>query len=394
MKLYVRLEAPFEWVRVSGKIVEAFGAVSGPADFPMSDEDEVIGVVPGEWVTMHRVTLPAKSKRQFLAAAPYALEESISEDVEKLHFVVPHWKSGEECTVMVVARQKMLQWQELANQYQLPLDRLVADHSLLPLHDAADCSIALVNTIDLQQHEILARDQFSGVCIDPDFIDVWVLDLPVSSTIAVNNQELTERLIAKYPDRDIRYWGFGDKLAHWLEHAPSQAYDLFSDEYRPTVRSTSWRAYAAPIMIAVAAVMLVLFYDTYRYFSLHAEIRSIDREQQEIVKSSFPEIDFVEPTKERFIMEQALLRMSGGPQTISMQTMLAEAAKVLKSQRVTLANVVFRESKLVITCQLNDFSQVDLLTKQLNARPHITASLQSSAADDDQIVASYTISAS
>ena len=76
MKLYVRIEAPFEWVRVSGQNVEAFGEVPGLADYPISDEEELVGVVPGEWVTAHRISLPAKSKRQFQAAVPYALEES------------------------------------------------------------------------------------------------------------------------------------------------------------------------------------------------------------------------------------------------------------------------------------------------------------------------------
>lgn len=392
MKLYIRLEAPFEWVRVGGKIVEAFGEVPGLADYPFSEEDELVGVVPGEWVTTHRISLPAKSKRQFMAAVPYALEESISEDVEKLHFICPHWKAGEQCTVYVVAKRKMHEWQALANEYQLPLEKLVAEHALLPVHDAADCSVALVATQAAAKPHIVANHQGIGVCTDPDFIDVLLMDVPMTSTIAVNNKELTEQLIADHPDRDFRFWGFGDKLAHWLEQSHAIPQDLYTDDFRPSVRRISWRSFALPIGLLAAATALIIIYDSYRYLSLHAELSAINAEQRQIITANFPEIEYVEPAKERFMMEQALQRMGGVQLQASAQSMLAETAAVLGGQKVTLSNVVYRDSQLVITCQLNDFSQVDQLTKELNARPQIRADLQSSAADDGQIIASYTIS--
>jgi len=143
MKTYLRLETPFEWVRVNGQTVEAFGQVPSLDDYPLQGDDEVIGVVSGEWLTTHQVTLPAKSKKQFNAALPYALEESISEDVDNMHFVCPVWKVGEPCNVMVVSKAKMLDWQALCNKHRLPITQLLPDHALVPFHDAADCSIAL-----------------------------------------------------------------------------------------------------------------------------------------------------------------------------------------------------------------------------------------------------------
>ena len=393
MKLFVRLEAPFEWVRVNGNNVEAFGEVPSLADFPLADASEIVGVIPGEWVTAHRISLPAKSKRQFQTAVPYALEEAISEDVEKLHFVCPNWKAGEELTVYVTAKQKMLEWQSLANENLLALDSLVADHSLLPFHEIADCSISLGVDAAGNQHILANQKALGGVCFDSDFLDIWLMDLPVSAVIAVNDRELTEKIIAAHPDRDVRYWAFGNKLAHWLENTQGTPYDLFADKYQPSVQNNSWRAYVVPASLVAAAVTLVLGYDAFRWFSLHDEIRRIDVEQQQIVSKAFPEIDYVEPSKERFMMEQAILRMGGAGQPLSATAMLANAATVLRRQRVTLANIVYRNSELVISCQLNDFSQVDLLTKQLNARPGINAALQSSAADDGKIIANYSIKA-
>jgi len=392
MKLYIRLELPFEWVRLNGGRVEAFGEVPSLSDYPLSDEDEIIGVVPGEWVTAHKTSLPAKTRKLFQAALPYALEDAVSEDVDQVHFVCPQWKANQEVLVYVMAKQKMHYWQGLANEHQLPLDSLIADHSLLPFHNAADCSIALVDDRSTGTQQLLANHKTDGgVCVDPEFVDVWLMGLPMSSTIAVNDETLTQQLIKDHPERDFRHWDFGNKLAHWLEHPIENSYDLFSDQYRPSVRHFSWSSFAVPATMLVAAVLLIFIYDSYRYFALHAEIKIIDQEQQRLISETFPDLGPVQPNKERFMMEQAIKRMGGGAELVNFPRMMSEASSVLRRNRVTLGNIVFRDSQLIIACELNDFSQVDKLTTQLNARPRIRAALQSSASDDGRIVASYTI---
>jgi len=61
----------------------------------------------------HRVSLPAKTRKQFNAALPYSLEESISEEVENMHFICPTWKAGEEAKVSVVS--KFLVWIKISS---------------------------------------------------------------------------------------------------------------------------------------------------------------------------------------------------------------------------------------------------------------------------------------
>lgn len=386
MKIYLRLEAPFEWARVNGQKVEAFGEVPSVSDYPVSADDDVIGIVSGEWVTTHQVTLPAKSRKQFNIALPYALEDSISEEVDNMHFVCPVWKVGEPCNVMVIAKSKMKEWQALANEYRLPISQLVPDFALVPFHDAAECSIALSGD------QVLANSQNGvGVSIDHDFLEVWMMDVPVNSTIAVNEQSLTEELIAEHPDRDFRHWPFGNKLAHWLEYPLDLNIDLWSDRFRPSVSRLSLKTFALPALLLALAVIGKMGFDTYRYLALHAEITSIQEESQAVLKSAFAELEFVELGQERVVMEQAISRMGGADRSKSVQAMLAEVSSVLRRQKVTLSNIVFRESELTITCKLNDFSQVDLLTNQLNARPSLQAVLQSSAADDGDIIASYSL---
>jgi len=386
MIIYLKLEAPFEWARVSGETVQAFGEVPSPDDYPITPDDEVVGVVSGEWVTTHRVTIPAKSRKQFNAALPYALEESISEDVENMHFVCSSWKAGEESKVLVVAKDKMLEWQKIATDARLPVKQLLPDYALLPFHDAADCSLALTDGV------LLANNRNGeGVAIDPDFIDAWLMDTSTDDVIAVNNEELTETLISQHSERDFRFWGFGEKLSHWLEYSQNSLIDLWSESYRPKVSRRGWKVYLAPLALIVLSLALKFGYDSYRYFALHAEIAAIEMESQEILKRRFPVFKTVAGGTERGLMEKAVSRVGGSDSSKSLHSMLAEASVVLARQRITLSDIVYRNEELVLTCLLNDFSQVDLISKQLNRRPGLVAALQSSASEDGKIVASYSI---
>ena len=389
MKIYIRLESPFEWVRVNSKQVDAFGEVSTLSEYPITTEDEVVGIVPGESATSHRVKLPAKTRKQFNAALPYALEESLSEDVESMHFVCPSWKANEESIVLAVSKSKMLEWQSLSVDNRLPVTRLLPDYALVPFHDAAEFSIA--NSGD----ELLANDQNGfGVSLDPDFLDAWIIDVPMASTIAVNDEVLVEELISQYPDRDFRLWNFGFKMAHWLEHSPTVSYDLWADKYRPAVSRGRRGAFVIPIAILCVAVLGKFTFDAYRYLALRSEIANVKAEAQALVKETFPELDAVPEGSERAIMLRALESMGSTGPAATLQTMLSETASVLKQNNVTISNLVFRDSQLVITCRVSDFSQVDLLTRQLNGRTGLSAALQGSSSDDGDISASYSITKS
>lgn len=385
MKIYLKLEPPYEWARVSANSVTAFGEVPSPGDYPIGEED-VIGVVSGEWVTNHRVNLPAKTRKQFNAALPYSLEESISEEVENMHFICPNWKAGEESNVSVVAKSKMIEWQRLATEHRLPIKRLLPDHSLVPFHEAADCSIALVDGELLANHR-----NGEGVSIDKDFVDIWLMNVPISDVIAVNDEGLTEDLIGANPDRDFRFWAFGNKLAHWLEYEQTLSLDLWSDVYRPRVSRMSKRAFVLPLLILAMSVVLKLGYDSYRYFALHAEIVTVQDEAQKILKQRFPTFNNVARGLERDMMERAVARMGGADKSKSVHNTLAQASAILARQRVSLSEISYRNDELVITCLLNDFSQVDLFTKQFNQRSNLRAELRSSASEDGKIVASYSI---
>lgn len=386
MKIYVKLEPPYEWARVAGNSVEAFGEVTSLSDYPIGEEDEVIGVVPGEWVTTHSVNLPTKTRKQFNQALPFALEDSISEDVSNIHFICPDWRAATQVAVLSVSKDKMRYWQALANDNRLPISQLVPDHALVPFHEAATCSIAFTDNGVLARHTDLG-----GVSIDDSLVEVFLMDVPMADTIAVNSEELTQRLIEEHPSRDFRYWPFGEKMRHWLEYGEESNVDLWGDSYRPKVSLLNKKVFIKPAILTLLAISMIFVYDVYRYFSLRSEIAQLDQKMLTILSTAAPEVRGISGGEARKFLDRIIKQGQSNASESSVHSALAEAATVLKRMRAELLEMTYQNDELVLTCLLNDFSQVDALTKQLNGRRSLTASLQGSAAEDGKVIATYSV---
>jgi len=386
MKIYLKLEAPYEWARVVGSSVEAFGEVQAPIEYPIGDAEEVIGVVPGEWVTTHEVTLPTKTRKQFNQALPFALEDSIAEDISNIHFVCPQWRVGSSVRVLSVSRDRMRAWQELANANKLPVTQLLPDYALIPFHEAAECSIAVSDNM------IVARDsELGGVTIDENLVETWLMEIPVATTVAVNDEALTQSLIENHPNRDFRHWPFGSKMRHWLEYEVNSSIDLWGDTYRPRVSLKGNSVFVKPALLAAFAVLMFFGYEAYRYFSLRTEIQRLDQQMLQTLNEAVPGAQGISGGEARKFMQTAISRGQARNSERGVHEALADASLVLKRMNASLIELNYQNEELVLRCVLNDFSQVDALTKQFNSRRALTASLQGSSAEDGKVIATYSL---
>ena len=386
MTVYLRLDPPYQWVRTDGAEVQSFGEVGDLASYPIQDEESVVGIVSGEWVTTHRVKLPAKSRKQFNLALPYALEDSFTEDVEHIHFVCPKWRAGEESIVYSLSIQKLEEWNRLCSEHDVPATRLLPEYALLPNHDVAQCSLALVNG------KVLAkRVDGGGITLEIDYIELWLKELPMDAVIAANDEDWTKELIEQFPDRDIRHWPFGDKLANWIEYGDVAEFDLWSDRFRPVSRQALFRQYRWPITLASLAIAILIGAQVFFYFTLHHEIKLITQESQVLAKRLIPELDYVEPGQERTFVERFSVEQQRGVTEFNLPRALITISPILRAERVTLKEIRYRGNELVIECLLISLGQVDSIATRLQSLPNITATLQGTNSDETGLVATFSI---
>ncbi len=393
MNIIFRIDAPYQWAKYDGNKVDSFGEVDSLSELPTStDIDEHIGVIDGQCVSVHQVDVPAKSKKQMMIAAPYALEESLADDIDDLHFVLMDWEAGKSATVAVVARSKMQASLEAMREAGISLDRLLPETLLLPLHEASEHTLAVTGSGEFSGLLVRSRNQPSMV-LDEDLLPRWLEEMVDGGLgIAVNSEELVQHILEKSPDVDARHWPIGDRMAYWLEHSPDLSANLLSNEFQPIENSNKQLNFRwAAIFVAVAIAFKFLF-DGYQYVSLWNENRQIDQQMVSIIQQTFPQVSTVIPSKERFIVQQQMNLLQGNSNSLGeFQQIIAVLAEVSLKTGLQISDIRFRSGEMTLTCLLKDFAQVDILTNSLSAHPLITAVLSSSGSEGTQVSARYVL---
>ena len=128
-------EQPATWL-----VVDPRGAPMGPPQAgplslaaPRTPGRRVCVLVPGADVLLAEPEVPVKAGAKLQQLVPYALEESLAEDIEDLHFAVGR-RSGvsPRAPVAVVARSLIEEWLSTLRLSGIEPDVMYADSDLLP----------------------------------------------------------------------------------------------------------------------------------------------------------------------------------------------------------------------------------------------------------------------
>lgn len=79
-------------------------------------ERAVIALVPAAEALTTTVNLPVRGTAKLLATLPFALEDQVAEDVEKLHFAAGTRRDDGQVPVAIVARERMDFWMEALSE--------------------------------------------------------------------------------------------------------------------------------------------------------------------------------------------------------------------------------------------------------------------------------------
>lgn len=391
MRLYFRIEPPYEWVRCENEKVESFGEVKSLDELPTNERvHDMVAVVPGEFVTIHKLNIPAKSKKQFTAAAPFALEENLVDNVEDLHFVPINWRLGEDVPVAVVDKVKMKTWHKLIKKNGWGVTALVPDYSLLPIHNAARSTVVRTD----EEHLLINTEDYYGVALDSEFLMGWLEQVSDKNYgIAINDEDMVRDIIADGSAHDARFWQIGNKMAHWLEHKPSNEVNLMVGEFQSDFHHFEVKQYRLAGSLLALSLFVALLFNIYEVISLGNENKSISERMRQVLIQTFPDMRNISTGKEKFMMQQALIRTQGGKAgAADFQLLVAAVAQTLKSNNASVDSMNYRVGELTFSCTLRDFAAVDRLTNNLNKNSLISAKLKSSAANGNQITARYVIS--
>ncbi len=113
---------------------DSSGAMRGPPMAGLLQEAqadigarEVIVLVPSAEVLTTSVDIPIRGGAKLQAALPYALEEYLADDVDKLHFAAGPRRASGKTPVSVVNHERIAEWIELLANADIDASSIVAD---------------------------------------------------------------------------------------------------------------------------------------------------------------------------------------------------------------------------------------------------------------------------
>jgi len=114
--------------------VDSSGAMHGPPVAGLLSEAkadigarEVIVLVPSTEVLTTSVDLPIRGGAKLQAALPYALEEYLADDVDKLHFAAGPRRASGKTPVSVVNHERIAEWNELLADADIHASSIIAE---------------------------------------------------------------------------------------------------------------------------------------------------------------------------------------------------------------------------------------------------------------------------
>ncbi|ROR29563.1 type II secretion system protein GspL [Inmirania thermothiophila] len=363
-----RADGRWDWWRDDGAAGEGTPAEAAAA----ARGTRPVLVVPGETAQVHRVALPARRAAQLRAALPYALEERLADDVERLHFAAVR-RGGEVLAAVVAQRDLAALLEALQGQGLRPV-RAVPEPALLPAEAGTVTAL-------LEPARAVVRTPEGGFALEREAAAALL------ARLAAEGRRLRLHLAPGAPPPDPAAQAeplAGPPLA-WMAPRAGTAPDLLQGRFGAEAHLAQvlrpWRAAAALLLVALAAATALRAVELAR---LEAAERALAARIETVFREALPEVRrMVDPEAQMRQQLEALRRAAG--RGGGLLPLLAAAAPVLARDGVTVEGLRYRDGVLELDLAAPSLEAVEALRRRLAALDGLAAEVVSASRREDRV---------
>lgn len=380
------------WVRLDTEGRLAGGVRRGELSEVVSESagSRVVVLVPGENCLLTEIKLPATGRKKLLRAVPYAMEEQLSDDVEKLHFALGPGLPDGVYPVAVADSETM---DSLTTQFRdagLDIQLAIPDVLALPYSEGRI-------TVLIDENMALVRHgPYVGYVIETDI-------LPVALTATLDEtgipEEAVDMLLASgvpVPDLGIamdaaRVQVFEDEvMVKFAEGMGTPHINLLQGAYSRTQEWGRlwqlWRATAALLLVGVLISSVITGVETYH---LGQERDHLNEEITRIYKEAFPDAQRIVNARAQMEQKIAQLERQLGGQSSGFMVLLARSGDVLRqTEGVEITATNYRAGRLDIDLTASSVQVLDSMKQAIMKGGGISVEIQSATADAGQKIKS------
>ena len=370
----------------AGTLAEASAAVEGRRSTL---------VVPGNDVLLAEALVPGGSQARALQAIPFALEEQLADDVEKLHFALGSKDRDDNYPVAIIDRSTMDTISEQCQEAGLRPTSIVPETLALPMLEAIDFDEVSWTALLDEDQAVIRLNGYKGFATDTSVASFMLEgakgdlaeDASPLLTIYTTDPE-TNLVVPGGVDTELR--DCESRLALYAEGLTSEPnINLLQGSYNPKTQFDKtwkpWRWTAALAAVLVGTLFASKWFD---YRALKAEESYIDGEIATAFESALPGVRMQRPRRQI----QDALSGNGTGNVSNFTNQLAEIAASLSTQPQTKVRTIgFRNGSFDLDLNTDAVPTMDALKSELSKRGALELTLRSSNREKDTVRARVRI---
>lgn len=388
------IELSWVYKNVNNELKLAQGLLSDAA--VASAQSHITVVLPGEDVLFLKAEIPGKNIQHVRQAVPYALEDSVIDDVDELYFAVSKSndaQSENQYNVAVINKhylESVIQQLENAGIYA---DAMIADYLLLAekntlfsvgkrvlfngesLRFAASTETVIAAEINLAD-DLAENETIKLIYCDKETDENSKLDK------LTKNVNLDKEFCAVQPLLCLVKNSSKDNAVNFLQ-------GLYKKKKNWSKTTKTWFPVAVLFLIWLIVQSGLFIVD---YFSLSKQNKILNAEITKIYKRTFPKSQRIFDAEAQMRSELADLRKRKGQSGRSFTEMLSGSASIFsRTKGLKIKSLRYYDGRINIELQIASLQALDKLKGQLNKEKGYKVEIQNASSGKETVTARIQI---
>jgi len=352
---------------------------------------KVVLLIPDSDVSLAETQIPSKNKKQMLQAVPYALEETLAEDIDDLHFSVYRENDEAKVKAAIINRDRLSFWidhlktQEVTASYILPA--------------VFGLSIAEEGwSIDIGEDEVQVRQgALNGFASSLDVLDYLlpaVLEEHKPEALYVSGDSLKVTRLLQNQDIEIRA-GTSSFLVHMDSIKPALELNLLNNFSRgeSALKNVNWSPWKP--VAAIGGLLLATWIGMFMWQNNQTgkQLESIESQITSVYRSTIPGGKLTDADQQVSSMTSTLSQLQGNLNAASVSPLptIARLAPLLKQfNKMTVKELGFKRNKLQVKVETPNLSMLDQF-KQAAATNQLEVIIGSSKTTANNVASTLVI---
>ena len=344
-------------------------------------------------VILTTVSIPSKNQKQLLQAIPYALEDTLAEDIEELHFSAQQNPKDDnnETHVAIINRSVLNKLLDILKTNRIT-PSFVLPEVLTQKYSQDAWSIVYENV----NNKILANvrlDRFNGFTCDQHMLDMFIEDhletknpeLVFCNTKVENLPKVLQDLPNQFVESDTVHY------ESTISALPLNLLTNFvrGNQQRTTANLKVWKPTAVLGGILASIWMGIFFWQNNQ---LQQQSKQLKSQIEQVYKGTFPNGRIVDAPAQ---MSSALskLRLNSGKSIESPLPLIANMGPLLKEYKdMVLSEMRYQENQLSMTIESPNLTRLENFKRDAAEKRNLKVEIKDSTTTSNKVKAVISIS--